>query len=145
MSKNREYSNRLNYGQEKRTSKSDIAEYRQNINCYDRAYRNAHSTFDRNDRYNKVSALLKEENAKRIKAFRVDRNHPNGPEIHILYDNGVIEIYNQRTQRHISDLIARPEQILSRVKKCTLKPLKGELENVLEMAKKHQEKGYNFW
>lgn len=41
----------------------------------------------------------------------IDRGHVNGAEIHTVTDSGIIKVYNARTHRHITDLIARPNQI----------------------------------
>lgn len=41
----------------------------------------------------------------------VDKGHKNGPEIHKISDTGIIIIYNQRTHKLITKLIARPAQI----------------------------------
>lgn len=46
-----------------------------------------------------------------IDKFVVDRHHRNGAEIHEITDTGIIIIYNQRTKKMITKLIARPGQI----------------------------------
>lgn len=40
----------------------------------------------------------------------IDKFHDNGAEIHALYDDGSIRIYNLNTKKLITVLIARPEQ-----------------------------------
>lgn len=71
-----------------------------------------------------------------IKAFRVDRHHPNGAEIHTISDTGIITIYNENTKKMITKLIVRPNQ-LQRYYKGTC-PV-----GLLNIAKEHQNKGYN--
>ena len=44
-----------------------------------------------------------------------DRGHRNGPERFELTDKGIIKTYNNITNRHITDLIARPSQIYDRL------------------------------
>lgn len=46
-----------------------------------------------------------------IKEMVVDKGHKNGPELHQLSDTGIITIYNNRTKKLITKLIARPGQI----------------------------------
>ncbi len=46
-----------------------------------------------------------------IARFLVDRGHANGAEIHELTDTAIINIYNERTHKLVTKLIARPGQI----------------------------------
>lgn len=46
-----------------------------------------------------------------VASFRVDRGHKNGAEIHKITNTGIILIYNERTNKLITKLIARPGQI----------------------------------
>ena len=46
-----------------------------------------------------------------IFSAEVDRGHKNGTEIHVVTDTAIIKIYNTRTRKHVTDLIARPNQI----------------------------------
>lgn len=65
-----------------------------------------------------------------------DRGHPNGPEIHKITDNAIIMIYNERTGNHVTDLIARPQQLLRYGIPIPT--------NILELALLHQKFGYNY-
>lgn len=40
----------------------------------------------------------------------IDKHHINGAEVHALYDDGSIRIYNYNTKKLITVLIARPNQ-----------------------------------
>lgn len=44
-------------------------------------------------------------------AFIVDKDHPNGDEVHVITTNGFILIFNERTERFITILHARPGQL----------------------------------
>lgn len=46
-----------------------------------------------------------------IKTVIVDRGHRNGPEIHEISNTGIITVFNKRTHKMITKLIARPGQI----------------------------------
>lgn len=65
----------------------------------------------RNDRLirEKVIKAIGEGNI--VKAVRWDRGHPNGAEIHKVTDTGIIIIYNERTGKLVTKIIARPNQI----------------------------------
>lgn len=46
-----------------------------------------------------------------VASFRVDRGHRNGAEIHKITSTGIIVIYNERTGKMVTKLIARVGQI----------------------------------
>lgn len=46
-----------------------------------------------------------------VRTVRWDRGHPNGAEIHKITDTGIIIIFNERTGKLITKIIARPNQI----------------------------------
>lgn len=52
-----------------------------------------------------------------VDRFIVDRGHKNGAERHEITDTGIIVIYNNRTNKMITKLIARPGQIRRYYKK----------------------------
>ena len=74
-----------------------------------------------------------------IKEVEVDRHHKNGPEIHRISDTGIITIFNKRTKKMITQLIARPGQI---------KRYFTNNENIpaglLDIARQHQRLNYNY-
>lgn len=97
--------------------------------------RSNHYITDRQAREN----LIKEIGyGKVIKSVVVDRNHPNGPEIHEISDTGIITIYNQRTHKMITKLIARPGQIKRYYNENEIVP-----KWLLKLAREHQLKEYN--
>lgn len=85
---------------------------------------------DRNTRVNKANQLIYIENATIIASFEINKGHANGNEIHVIYNNGVIRIYNDRTKKHITDLIARQAQIERyniKITKCMAKKIKSHI------------------
>ena len=46
-----------------------------------------------------------------VRVVRWDRGHINGAEIHKITSTGIIVIYNERTGKMITKIIARPAQI----------------------------------
>ena len=57
-------------------------------------------------------------------------------ELHAVTENGIIMIFNAYTKIHVTDLIARPEQL-----KRYGKPVP---EQTLQKAKNHIAKGWNY-
>lgn len=93
-----------------------------------------HFTRDRQDRENLIKEIG---SGKVVKRVVVDRGHRNGPEIHEVTDNAIVNIYNQRTGKLITKLIARPNQI-----KRYYEEGKAPKE-ILNKAYDHMKKGYN--
>ena len=90
---------------------------------------------NRSKRLQIAERLIIEESAKVIRIAVVDKGHTNGNEIHVIYNNGIIKIYNERTHKFITVLIARVPQI----ERYNIKVTKS-------MQKKinlHIKKGYN--
>lgn len=73
---------------------------------------------ERNSRFALVNELMREEDASLVNSFYVDRGHAKGPEIHNVYDNGVIFIYNYQTGRLVTVLIGRVAQYKSYYEMC---------------------------
>mgnify|MGYP003445769391 CR=1 FL=1 len=90
---------------------------------------------DRNTRVNKANQLIRVENATIIASFEINKGHKNGNEVHVIYNNGVIRIYNIRTKKHITDLIAREPQVTRYGIKLT--------KTMQKKIKRHIEAGYN--
>ena len=89
----------------------------------------------RSKRLQVAERLIIEESAKVLKIAVVDKGHANGSEIHVVYNNGVVKVYNERTHKFITVLIARVPQI----ERYNIKVTKA-------MRKKinlHVAKGYN--
>ena len=65
----------------------------------------------RSKRLQVAERLIYEEHAKVVKIAVVNKGHKNGNEIHIVYNNGIVKIYNENTRKFITVLIARVPQI----------------------------------
>ena len=74
-----------------------------------------------------------------IDQFVVDRGHPGGAEIHSVTDTAIIIIHNQSTNKLITELIARPEQLRRLYRSVGKEPPK----KVLRLAYKHNIERYN--
>lgn len=65
----------------------------------------------RSKRLQIAERLIIEESARVVKIAVVNKGHENGNEVHIVYNNGIIKIYNANTRKFITVLIARVPQI----------------------------------
>ena len=66
---------------------------------------------NRSKRLQIAERLIIEESAKVIRIAVVNKGHKNGNEIHLVYNNGVVKIYNANSRKFITVLIARVPQI----------------------------------
>lgn len=73
----------------------------------------------------------------------IDRGHKNGAERFELTDKAIIKTYNNITNRHITDLIARPAQIYNRLGDAFLELPTEVRKEIIKLARKHQDLGYN--
>lgn len=90
---------------------------------------------NRSKRLQVAERLIIEESAKVVKIAVVDKGHKNGNEIHIVYNNGVVKVYNEHTSKFITVLIAREPQI-KRYKIKVTKTMRNKI-------KSHIANGYN--
>ena len=67
---------------------------------------------NRSRRLQIAERLIIKESAKVVRIAIVNKGHANGNEIHIVYNNGVVKIYNQNTRKFVTVLIAREPQIV---------------------------------
>lgn len=77
-----------------------------------------------------------------VDGFVVDNKHKNGLEVHSITDNGIIIIHNMKSGKLITKLLARPQQI-RRYYESTGREPPPEYKRILELAKWHNELGYN--
>ena len=66
---------------------------------------------NRSKRLQIAERLIYEESAKVLKIAVVNKGHKNGNEIHLVYNNGIVKIYNANTRKFITVLITRKPQI----------------------------------
>ena len=90
---------------------------------------------NRSKRLQVAERLIYEESAKVVKIAVVNKGHKNGNEIHIVYNNGVVKIYNENTRKFITVLIARVPQI-ERYKVKVTRTMRNKI-------KSHIANGYN--
>lgn len=91
---------------------------------------------NRSKRLQIAQRLINEESAKVYKIAIVDKGHKNGEEVHVIYNNGIVKVYNANTHKYITILIAREAQIERYDIKLT-KTMRNKI-------KKHIAKGYNY-
>lgn len=72
---------------------------------------NTSHVVNRSKRLQVAQRLINEEGAKVIKIAIVNRRHVDGNEVHVIYNNGIIKIYNANSRKFITVLIAREPQI----------------------------------
>ena len=90
---------------------------------------------NRSKRLQIAERLIIEESAKICKIAIVNKGHENGNEIHLVYNNGVVKVYNARTRKFITVLIARVPQI-ERYKVKITKTMRKKIVS-------HIKQGYN--
>lgn len=93
-----------------------------------------------NDRQRRNELIKKIGIGKPVDRFYIDKGHKDGAEIHVITSTALILIYNQRTHRFVTVLIARPAQIARYYKNDDYKVMP---ENVYRLAAEHQRLGYN--
>ena len=91
-----------------------------------------HYNQDRDWREYLISTVIGEGNI--VDSFVVDKGHRNGPEIHSVTDTGIIIIYNKKSGKMVTKLIARPGQVI-RYYKNEGKEIPWE---IVKIAKRHQ-------
>lgn len=96
---------------------------------------NTSHALNRSKRLQIAERLIIQESAKVVKIAIVNKGHENGNEIHVIFNNGVVKVYNERTHKFITVLIARVPQIERYNVKVT-KAMRKKIE-------KHVAKGYN--
>ena len=93
-------------------------------------------------RTNVIKNLLSGYGTPVLTAF-IDRGHKDGAEKFVLTDNAIIIVRNLRTDRHITDLIARKGQIFSRFGD-KFRTLPREMQkHILDLCEDRERKGYN--
>ena len=90
---------------------------------------------NRSKRLQVAERLIIEDSAKVIKIAVVNKGHANGNEVHLVYNNGVVKVYNEHTKKFITVLIARVPQV-ERYNIRVTKTMKHKIES-------HIANGYN--
>lgn len=74
-----------------------------------------------------------------IDSFIVDKGHEKGLERHDITENGIIIIYNAASNKLVTKLVARPQQ----VERYYLNSGREPPEWLLSLCRWHEELGYN--
>lgn len=72
---------------------------------------NTSHVVNRSKRLQVAQRLINEESAKVISIAIVNKGHKDGNEVHVIYNNGIIKIYNANSRKFITVLIARAPQV----------------------------------
>ena len=72
---------------------------------------NTSHVVNRSRRLQIAQRLINEESAKVVRIAVVNKGHKDGNEVHVIYNNGIIKIYNANSHKFITVLIAREPQI----------------------------------
>ena len=90
---------------------------------------------NRSKRLQVAERLIIEESARVVKIAIVNKGHKNGEEIHVIFNNGIVKVYNARTRKFITVLIARVPQVERYQIKVT--------KTMQSKIKSHVKNGYN--
>lgn len=74
-----------------------------------------------------------------VDSFVINRGHPGGAELHSVTDTAIIIIHNLETNKLITELIARPEQLRRLYRSAGKEPPR----KILKLAYKHNIERYN--
>lgn len=96
---------------------------------------NTSHVVNRSKRLQVAQRLIHEEGAKVCKIAVVNKGHKDGAEVHVIYNNGIIKVYNANTHKFITVLIAREPQI-ARYKIKVTKTMRKKIDA-------HVANGYN--
>ena len=96
---------------------------------------NTSHAMNRSKRLQVAERLIIEESAKVIRIAVVNKGHENGNEIHVIFNNGIVKVYNARTRKFITVLIARVPQV-ERYKIKVTKTMRNKI-------RLHIKNGYN--
>ena len=88
---------------------------------------------NRSKRLQIAERLIIEEAAKVVKIAVVNKGHKNGNEIHVILNNGIIKVYNARTHKFITVLIARVPQI-ERYKIMVTKTMRNKIKSQIKQG-----------
>ena len=96
---------------------------------------NTSHVVNRSKRLQIAQRLINEESAKVVRIAVVNKGHKDGNEVHVIYNNGIIKVYNANSRKFITVLIAREPQIKRYQIKIT-KTMRKKINT-------HVEQGYN--
>ena len=68
-----------------------------------------------------------------VKRVVLDKGHKNGKEVHVISSTGIITVFNQRTGKMVTRMIARPGKIKQYYREDEIIP-----DDLLKIAREHQ-------
>jgi len=105
---------------------------------YYNSYETTNHLSDRFSRWSK--AIVIGNDAKLNKGFIVDKGHEKGAEIHLVTTSGCIFVYNKKSRKLITVLIARVNQVKRLYTHCGLFAPQGILNNCILNSRKQLNK-----
>lgn len=127
---------------EKREKFEVLSQIREQLYDFDNLIETSHWNEERKERHKKIQERIGK--GEFLSSFVVDTGHPNGDELHTIFDNGMIIVQNERTGRLVTELIARPGQI-KRYWENQGKAIPIEVYKIVPVAHKHLQKKWNQW
>lgn len=100
----------------------------------------AHFDVDRKTRHENIVSHIGD--GTYVTTFLCDTSHPNGNELHSIFDNGIILVQNEKTQKIVTELIARPGQI-RRYWSLGNRDFPAKYNYIVDKCREHEIKGYN--
>lgn len=94
---------------------------------------------ERGSRSDFIARMSKGSDVRLDRMFIVDKGHRNGLEVHAVYSNAVINIFNLNDKKYITSLIGRPGQIRRYYNDIGERPPR----EILDMAYDNYNRGYN--
>ena len=101
----------------------------------DRKMTSLHYRQDRQERENLINNVVGR--GKIVDRFIIDKHHKNGKEVHCITTTGVIVIFNLKSRKLITKIIARPYQIKRYYEKGKAP------QEIVKKAIYNQKMGYN--
>ena len=68
-----------------------------------------------------------------VKRVILDKGHKNGKEVHVISSTGIVTVFNQRTGKMVTRMIARPGKIKQYYREDEIIPAE-----LLKIAREHQ-------
>lgn len=86
-----------------------------------------------NDRVKRNALIEKIGLGAEIKRVVLDKGHKEGKEVHVISSTGIITVFNQKTGKMVTRMIARPGKIKQYYREDEIIP-----DDLLKIAREHQ-------
>lgn len=91
-----------------------------------------------NDRVKRNALIKKIGLGAEIKRVVLDKGHKKGKEVHVISSTGIITVFNQKTGKMVTRMIARPGKIKQYYREDEIIP-----DDLLRIAREHQRMKYH--